>query len=131
MPPPRCPVWRFVGLAASALVALAGAASCSRDAARAATATGAAGDATSTHDIAAVDTCSAPGEPCPLAPDEQCHACFARLAECCYGDKDIMGQIAVLEAACEARPTCRRCCDECTAQTCAQLIADKSCPNLH
>ncbi len=72
--------------------------------------------------------CATPGLPCPLAADEKCMPCFAKIAQCCYKDNDIEGSINGLVEMCEKHTACRRCCDECAAKTCAQLIAEKSCP---
>jgi hypothetical protein len=77
-------------------------------------------------DVAAT-RCEAGAGGCVLRDDETCAACFSRLATCCYGDADIQGMITPLTAACEERLECRRCCDECAADTCESLRA-YTCP---
>ena len=83
-------------------------------------------------DDAAPDAGSAPdaGPLCTADPGETCAACFANIGTCCYEDPTIGGDVPALTASCEREPSCARCCSECAAMSCDELMASDSCPNM-
>ena len=69
------------------------------------------------------------GQRCPTEVGEECSGCFAKLAECCYGGRELHAQqLSYAQPVCEADPGCVACCNECAALSCEELVANHNCP---
>jgi hypothetical protein len=82
---------------------------------------------------AVVDAACAKPFACTLEDNEDCAACFDAVGRCCYGDPDWgsnPGTRDVLVARCNALPTCRACCNECSQFDCPTMKRRGLCPNL-
>ena len=81
----------------------------------------------------AIETVDASDAACPkgCAPetDEDCSACWKHIGVCCYDDPSILGRVVPLTQVCEARPSCKVCCNECASLPCDVLLARHACPN--
>lgn len=68
---------------------------------------------------------------CVPEPNEDCASCFAKIGQCCYGDRDWggpTGSYEALVARCAEAPDCVACCNECAAMTCEGMRAHHVCP---